>query len=359
MKVQTFLPGKLLAAALLLGAPAKAAPPRTAASFSVETLRFTDPARANRTVRAKVCVPSLRGGGAAAGERAYERPLAPGAISERWPLYIVGHGFDCRPEDYAYFCAVAITAMVYEWEHTILDLDTNNQALDMAFLAEELPRQARAEPASLLYGRLEGPVILGGHSMGGGTTVLAAANHPPIDGLAVFAPGLYTIPNARPFLVNVSVPALIVSGSDDCGPNELSKEAQPAYDGLSSASKVLVVLKGANHCQWAGPSGGEIGVCNVPFYSECSHIDGETQRRLGVELVAAFLIALAPRARTGDSLSASIGEGWDGFERELALGEANGTWAYVSSKTSPAAAEKTLHSDCPCRRGTQMLDLVV
>ena len=48
------------------------------------------------------------------------------------------------------------------------------------------------------------------------------------------------------------MPVLIVSGAEDCGPNALPREAQPAYDGLAAAPyKALVVLAGANHCQCA------------------------------------------------------------------------------------------------------------
>ena len=39
----------------------------------------------------------------------------------------------------------------------------------------------------------------------------------------------------------------------DCGQNALDKQAQPAFNGLASETKVLVVLKGANHCQWIQP----------------------------------------------------------------------------------------------------------
>ena len=35
----------------------------------------------------------------------------------------------------------------------------------------------------------------------------------------------------------------------DCGPNQLPKEALPLYQSVNSTVKALVVLKGANHCQ--------------------------------------------------------------------------------------------------------------
>merc|ERR1719240_987185 len=146
--------------------------------------------------------------------------------------------------------------------------------------------------------------------------------------MALFAPGLYTLPPAAPSLKNVTIPTLIVSGSDDCGPNQLPKQAQPAFNGLSSEHKVLVSLKGANHCQWTAPLKGEHGVCNVPFFKECALIDAATQHSRGVELFGGFLMALS-----GD-------QGWNNFEQMLASGEGSGKWTYFSSKTSDAT--KTL-----------------
>merc|ERR1719169_399798 len=116
---------------------------------------------------------------------------------------------------------------------------------------------------------------MGGHSMGGGMAVLSVGQDAAsVKGVALFAPGLYTKPDATPYLKNITVPALIVSGSMDCGKNALDKQAQPAFDGLASEKKVLVVLKGANHCQWAYPFGKPFaaGVCKG-MEDECHSIE--------------------------------------------------------------------------------------
>lgn len=274
------------------------------------TIELPDPAR-NRTVKAKVCMPEHSA-----------------------PLLVFGHGFDCAPADYEYFCTVAVTALVYEKSASasFLDTDTKDLALDQAFLAQELPRQAQ-DPQSPLFGKLDGTAVVGGHSMGGGTSVMAATEA-PVAGVVLFAPGLYTMPSATPFLQNVTAPAIVVSGSDDCGPNQLPKEAQPCFDGLASSKKVLVVLKGANHCQWAKPTE-KFGVCNLPVFKECALITPEAQQASGVRLAGGFMRGLASDAA------------WDAFEADLAKGLQDGTWDYVSSKTTPG---KKLHNDCPCKK---------
>merc|ERR1719350_2082161 len=143
--------------------------------------------------------------------------------------------------------------------------------------------------------------------MGGGMTVLSVGmDRAQVDGIVLFAPGLYTKPDAAPFLPNITAPALIVSGSMDCGQNALDKQAKPAFDGLASASKFLVVLKGANHCQWIQPFEQFLGVCSTFEKNECHGISRALQHRLGARLVAAFHRGI--RAK----------DGWAGFEQALA-----------------------------------------
>jgi len=287
------------------------------------TIELVDPSRGNRVVKMEFCMPSKPG---------------------TWPLYIFGHGAGCDAKDYQYFCQVAATAMVYQDSPAgpifPVDFDSATAALDSDFIAKELPSLSKSklyEKASLLYGKLNGQVVVGGHSMGGGMTVLAVGkDSAPATGIALFAPGLYTKPDATPFLKNISVPALVVSGAMDCDKNSLDKEAQPLFDGLASAMKVLVVLKGANHCQWIQPFEKGLGVCSTFEKNECHGIDRSTQHRFGAELFEAFSTGLT----TADA--------WAAFEQKLASGETQGTWTYFSSKTSDPS--KKLHNDCPCSK---------
>merc|ERR1712151_745715 len=171
--------------------------------------------------------------------------------------------------------------------------------------------------------------------MGGGMTVLSAGRDSAlVDGVAMFAPGLYTKPDATPYLKNITVPALVVSGSMDCGQNALDKQARPAFEGLSSKTKVLVVVKGANHCQWTQPFERGFGICSTFEKNECHGIDRLTQHEIGERLVQAF----------SDGLKSD--EAWKTFEKVLASGESAGTWTYFSTRSSPPS--KKLHNDCPC-----------
>lgn len=285
---------------------------------STVDIQFKDPSRPGRDVKIKFCMPTADG---------------------PWPLYIFGHGAGCSPTDYQYFCQVAATAMVYQDSSAgpvfPADFDSVGAALDAKFLAEEMPKVASANSSFPLFKKFNGNVIMGGHSMGGGMTVLSTGKDgAAVNGIALFAPGLYTKPSGLPFLRNVSAPALVVSGSMDCGQNALDKQVQPAYDGLSSKTKVLIVLKGANHCQWIQPFEKGIGVCSTFEKNECHGISRSKQHALGASLVKEFSAGLKADAA------------WDHFERFLADGETSGIWTYISSQTSPTS--KKVHNDCPC-----------
>lgn len=294
-------------------------------------VELKDPSREKRTVMIKFCMPS-----------------GPG----KWPLYLFNHGAGCDAEDYQYFCQVAATAMIYQKSPAgsifPADFDIPGDALDAAFLALKLPELSKGDPTSPFFGKLDDTVVLGGHSMGGGVTVLSAGmDKAPVNGIAMFAPGLYTSlglkPDATSYLANVTMPALIVSGSMDCGPNALDKQAQPAFDGLGSKTKVLVVLKGANHCQWTQSFEKGFGVCKASG-NECHSITRAFQHQSGASLVNAFIGGL------------ESDEGWNGFEQLLALGEAMGTWTYISSR-APVPG-KILHNDCS-RSGASTSSLLV
>lgn len=246
-----------------------------------------------------------------------------------WPLLAFAHGSFCAPEDYKYFCEIAATVSVFheEWPP-----DVEGLAADQAFWVNKLPE--------LYPGKISGPKVLGGHSMGGGCALRAAGGlEPPVtspaDGMVVFAPGMYH--NETDFIQNIIMPALVVVGGMDCGGNALDKMAQRAFDGIGSETKVLVVPKGANHCQWTEPSPDATqGVCVNS--TECHGIEPAEQQRIGVNLMQAFM----------DGLGSD--DAWAAFEGMLAAGEASGTWAYLSSRTFVPG--KTLSNDCPCDGST-------
>merc|ERR1719171_414816 len=228
------------------------------------------------------------------------------------PALVFAHGFSCGAEDYAWLCDNAedydmSVALVVTpgFPRDIVNPDTAGLAQDQAFVARAMGSH---------YSQVHG-VLLGGHSMGGGTSLLAAggfADPGPVLGLVLLAPGMYTRPNARRFVPNITAPVLLLSGSNDCGPNTLRRQAGPAFDALRTA-KALVVVKGANHCQWG--DGVSFGVCRFP---ECHHMERAAQQQVGRQLAHAFAKAVA-------------GGRWADFEADLA---SSGPWTYVTHESN-------------------------
>jgi len=225
-----------------------------------------------------------------------------------------------------------------------VDFDSPGAALDAKFLAVELHRFL-AEKRPELAQKLNGKVIIGGHSMGGGMTVLAVGKDGAnADAVALFAPGLYTNPDATPFLPSITVPALIVSGAMDCGSNALDKQAQPTFDGLASLTKVLVVLKGANHCQWTFPREKHLGVCKTFEKNECHGISYDEQQHAGAALLQKFSEGIvAPSC-------------WQKFEDFLTAGEQAGKWTFFASNFSDSS--KVLSNDCDACNGASQDQLL-
>jgi hypothetical protein len=88
-----------------------------------------------------------------------------------------------------------------------------------------------------------------GHSMGGGATMLAAANNANIAGIVGLAPA-ETNPSAIGVCTNISVPALIFSGSSD-GVTPPAEHHLPIYQGIASTCKSFVSITGGAHCYFA------------------------------------------------------------------------------------------------------------
>lgn len=107
---------------------------------------------------------------------------------------------------------------------------------------------------SIWYGHIANDNIVTGHSMGGGAAMLAAkeiltTTTLKLTSVIVMAPA-ETNPSAKQAATFVTVPTLILAGGRDCV-TPLAGTVQPIYDSVSSACKVLAVIPGGSHCQFA------------------------------------------------------------------------------------------------------------
>ncbi len=227
---------KLLHAALLLLAHS------AFAQFAIghRTITYNDPSRNNRAIACEVYYP-----GASSGDNV-------AVATGEFPLVVVGHGF-----------SMAVSAYQNWWEEFVPDgyilvlpttegglftVSHGNFGLDLAFVATQM-QASNSNIASPFFGKVKPRTALMGHSMGGGATILAAANNTSIDCIVGLAPA-ETNPSAAAAGANVSVPALILYGTED----QVTPEASHSlliYNGLASSCKYYARLDEGAHCFYA------------------------------------------------------------------------------------------------------------
>ncbi|MFM8178331.1 MAG: hypothetical protein ACKOAG_03985 [Candidatus Kapaibacterium sp.] len=129
-------------------------------------------------------------------------------------------------------------------------------ALDMVECLEYLQREGR-RPGSVWYGHVLNDNMVAGHSMGGGCAMLAAkeilqSRTLNLRGVIVMAPA-ETNPSSTAAAASVTVPTLMLAGAQDCV-TPLQTTVQPMYTAVAAVCKVLAVIPGASHCQFADSS---------------------------------------------------------------------------------------------------------
>lgn len=126
-----------------------------------------------------------------------------------------------------------------------------------------------SDNAFFAYNHWNGKQAVMGHSMGGGSTLLAASDPAAAFDLLVGLAPAETDPSASSTAVNVSIPAAIFSGSGDAVTPPANHHL-PIFNGLSSDCKQFFSVSGGAHCYFAnsnlacdfgeGSSGGDITI---------------------------------------------------------------------------------------------------
>jgi len=211
------------------------------AQFAVGHLSttFTDPARSNRAISVEIYYPAVTAGDNVS--------LADGTF----PFVVFGHGFVM---DYTAY--QNITDVLVAEGYVLIYVETeggfapvhNDFGLDLAFMADHFYDES-ANAASLFYNHLVDRCAIMGHSMGGGSTWLAASTSESVDCIAGLAPA-ETNPSAIAAASNVIVPALVFSGSSDAVTAPATNHT-PIYEGTASACKYFVNIIDGSHCGYA------------------------------------------------------------------------------------------------------------
>jgi dienelactone hydrolase len=179
----------------------------------------------------------------ASGQNApYDGSAAP------YPAIAYGHGFLQHPDMYqgtlehlathGYFVIAPETELDLFPSHADFAADLNNS---LTYLVN-----ANSDGGSWLLGQVATDALgLSGHSMGGGASILAAANNPAVKAVVNMAPA-ETNPSAISAMPLVGAPIALLAGSQD-GITPPSQHQQPMYNN-GVAPRLLPLIEGGFHC---------------------------------------------------------------------------------------------------------------
>jgi predicted dienelactone hydrolase len=209
------------------------------------SILFVDSSRANRKIRTEVYYPSNRTGKNA--------PLNE-AFAGKFPVICFGHGYQMSWHSYSYLTDSIVThGFIIAFPKTEMKLFPSHLdfAKDIAFVLEEMAKSGK-NPLSVFYNRIDSMNCAMGHSMGGGSAILAARLSSSVHSLSILAP-LDTRPSSIDAASELDIPSMIIAGKNDCITRPEIHQ-MPIYSNLKSLSKIIVTIKGGSHCQMADRS---------------------------------------------------------------------------------------------------------
>lgn len=170
-----------------------------------------------------------------------------------FPVLVLGHGFLMTTDAYLNLVDLLVPeGYIVALPNTEGGLAPSHGdfGLDMVVIGQSL-QEMNEENGSPFFQHIQPQMAVGGHSMGGGASVLASA-----EGLFQAYLGLApaeTNPSAIAAAAQSSIPALIFSGSAD-GVTPPADHQIPIFNAWGGACKLWVDIQGGGHCFFANSS---------------------------------------------------------------------------------------------------------
>lgn len=204
------------------------------------TTTWIDASRSDREVDVEVYYPAVQEGEDAA---LYTPPEG------GYPVVAFAHGRTMPHTAYeSYWEALVPEGYVVAMPTTEMEVSPSKYHLgvDLVVAIEGL-QAAGAESGSIFEGGIAETSAVLGHSLGGVASLLAAWDDPSaVTANASFSTGY----SEGVSLEEITTPAFVFAGTDDeLTPVEDFQE--PMYEGLASDCKLMLVMEGASHCQYA------------------------------------------------------------------------------------------------------------
>lgn len=251
------------------------------------TVTFNDPARTGgfgsgggpgRQIQTEIYYPATVAGSNVA------------VASGSFPVVVIGHGFVMDWNSYdniyselskrGYIVALPRTEGGFSPSHSEFGSDLSLVGNKIMLL------NATNTLAPIFVGKVSQKLALAGHSMGGGSSFLAAKNNPSVTCLFNFA-AAQTNPASSQAAKQVVVPTLIIGGQSDCVA-PASTNQNKMWDSTASTKKFEIIIKNLTHCDFG--NGANFNCTFGQNTSNCpSTVTNTTALKLYMNFVNPFL----------------------------------------------------------------------
>ncbi len=205
-------------------------------------LTWIDSSRSNRAVMFEVYYP--------ASTTADNVPVIKDN-AKKYPLVVFGHGYQLTYKDYLWLKDSLVAQgyfLVFPRTEEKLFPNHTDFAKDYAFLIKKF-NATKNDKTNWYYNRIKNRYAVGGHSMGGGCSLLSVQYNSKITAVFNFA-AAETNPSAIAACSSIDIAALIFAGGKDCISPAASNQL-PMYSNIQNFCKTYVQINNAKHCQWA------------------------------------------------------------------------------------------------------------
>ena len=216
----------------------------SAQSFEIgrTTITFIDASRGNRSIASEIYYPANSAG--------INVPVV-SSTSESFPVLSFGHGFLMSWDAYQNIWEALVPQgyiMIFPKTEGGASPSHLEFGKDLSFVIGQMAL-LNLNSSSIFYNRISDKSALMGHSMGGGAAFLAVQFSNEIDAILTLA-AAETNPSAITAAGNLTIPALVIAGTNDCV-TPTNTNQLPMYNVLNSECKSYISITGGNHCQMA------------------------------------------------------------------------------------------------------------
>jgi pimeloyl-ACP methyl ester carboxylesterase len=174
---------------------------------------------------------------------------------KKFSLLVFGHGYQLTYSDYVWLKDSLVPKgffLVFPRTEEQLFPSHTDFAKDYAFIIDRFDA-TKNNNSNWYYNRIKNKYAVGGHSMGGGCSLLSVQYSAKISAVFNFA-AAETNPSAIAACNATAIPVLLFAGGKDCISPPSSNQL-PMYNNIQNICKTYVLVTAARHCHWANNNG--------------------------------------------------------------------------------------------------------